>query len=92
MKVRFLRTAAADLRRITDHISRDNPGAAKRLVRRIDSHLELLAATGFTAMARAGRRQGTRELVEGNYIVTYRHDQLTDEIVVLSVVHGARRR
>ena len=92
MRVRFLRKAVADLRRITNYIALDDPSAAARLVRRIDAHLDLVAATGFTAMTRAGRRSGTRELVEGKYIITYRHDGQSDEVVMVSVVHGARRR
>lgn len=92
MKVRFLRSAVVDLRRITDYIALDNPAAAERLVRRIDAHLELITATGFAAMARVGRRRGTRELVEGSYIITYRYDEKAREIVVVSVVHGARCR
>lgn len=51
-----------------------------------------MAATGFTAMTRAGRLSGTRELVEGKFIITYRHDERAGEVVVVSVVHGARRR
>ena len=92
MKVRFLRSAIVDLRRITGYIALGNPAAAERFVRRIDAHLELITATGFAAMARVGRRRGTRELVEGNYIITYRYDEQAHEVVVLSVVHGARRR
>ena len=35
---------------------------------------------------------GTREIVEGSYIVVYRYDPSPDQIIVLSVRHGARRR
>ena len=91
MKIRLLRSASADLRQTADFIAIHARRAAERLVSRIEAHLSLIAETQFVAMDRAGRRAGTREFAEGKYIVSYRHNPAQDELVVVSVVHGARR-
>lgn len=43
-------------------------------------------------MGRPGLVEGTRELLEWPYIVVYKVFEDREEIVVLSVVHGARDR
>ena len=92
MRVRFIEAAANDLDGIAEHISQDSPRAALRVVRAIRRRIGLMAETGFAASGKPGRLTGTREIVVGAYIVVYRHDPGRDEIVVLSVTHGARRR
>ena len=46
----------------------------------------------MTHMGRPGLVEGTRELVEAPYIIVYKVFEDRGEIVVLSVVHGARDR
>ena len=43
-------------------------------------------------MGRPGVVEGTRELIEGPYIIVYKVFDDRGEIVILSVVHGARDR
>lgn len=43
-------------------------------------------------MGRPGLVEGTRELLEPPYIIVYQIDTATNEIVVLNIVHGARKR
>jgi plasmid stabilization system protein ParE len=43
-------------------------------------------------MGRPGFVEGTRELLEWPYIIVYKVLEDREEIVVLSVVHGARDR
>jgi plasmid stabilization system protein ParE len=43
-------------------------------------------------MGRSGLIEGTRELIEYPYIIVYHVDEERDEVVVLSIIHGARRR
>jgi toxin ParE1/3/4 len=43
-------------------------------------------------MGRPGLVEGTRELVEWPYIIVYKIEEDRDEVVVISVVHGARDR
>jgi toxin ParE1/3/4 len=92
MKVIIRRAAQGDLDRIADWIGRDNPRAAESIVSRIRDHIDLLQEEGLTNMGRPGLVDGTRELIEYPYIIVYRADEERDEIVVLSIIHGARRR
>ena len=92
MKVVVRTRAAQQVAAIYDHIAASNPSAARRVVARIYAHVERVAATGFGELGRPGRRRGTRELVEFPYLIVYRLDQSRNELVVLAVVHGARRR
>jgi toxin ParE1/3/4 len=43
-------------------------------------------------MGRPGLVEGTRELIEYPYIIVYKVDERRREIIVISVVHGARDR
>ena len=93
MKVVVHEAAAADLESIFDWISRDSPRAAAELVRRIRTRINYLAEPGLVHVGRPGQVRGTRELVEGPYIIVYTVDEPPgDEITVLAVIHGARQR
>jgi toxin ParE1/3/4 len=71
------------------YIARDDPEAAARIVERIVTSVEGLAA--HPASGRPGRVPGTRELVVSGtpYLVPYRVRSETVEI--LQVFHGARK-
>ena len=92
MKVIIREAAARDLDDILDWISRDNPHAAARLIKRILMRIDRLAASGLPHVGRPGLRQGTRELVEAPYIIVYIVDEAADEITVLAIFHRARNR
>lgn len=92
MKVIFDEEALDDLQRIFDWIAQDNPTAAARLIARIFDKAERLAPPELSHMGRPGLVEGTRELLEGPYIIVYRVDDNRGEIVIVSVVHGARDR
>lgn len=84
----WLKEALADLRGIHDYIARDNPAAARRVIKKIRDGVDILKE--HPGIGRAGRLEGTRELVIGQYpyIVAYR---LADSAVhVLAVVHTSR--
>lgn len=51
-----------------------------------------LAAPALRNMGRPGMVEGTRELIEWPYIIVYSVYDERDEIVILSVVHGAQHR
>lgn len=79
--------AAADLMAIIDYISDDNPEAALALMDEIEHKVAQLPA--HPKRCRAGRVQGTRELVvRPNYIVVYRED--AKAVTVLRVLHAAQ--
>ena len=84
--------AVRNLDRILIWIAKDNPRAAIALIQRIEARLERLAMAGLANRARRGRISGTRELVEPPYVIVYRIDEGRDELHVLSILHGARRR
>jgi plasmid stabilization system protein ParE len=46
----------------------------------------------LTHMGRPGLVDGTRELLEWPYIIVYKVDEIRQEIVVVSVAHGAQHR
>lgn len=89
MKVRWTAPALRDIEAIGDHIARDNPAAAARVVTRIFDQADLLAAHPHAG--RAGRVPGTRELVVSDtpFILPYRiHEEAVE---ILAVFHGARQ-
>jgi addiction module RelE/StbE family toxin len=92
MKVIIRKAAQDDLDQIAAWISKDNPRAAVSMVSRIRDHMDLLEEDKLAHMGRPGLIEGTRELVEYPYIIIYRVDEELSEVVVLSIVHGARDR
>jgi len=91
MRVVFDDEALEDLQRIFEWISKDNPKAADALVTHIFDRAERLAAPELSHMGRPGLVDGTRELVEGPYIIVYKVFD-DGKIVILTVAHGARDR
>lgn len=51
-----------------------------------------LGTPGLANMGRLGLVEGTRELLEYPYIIVYKVYEERDEIVVISIVHGAQDR
>ena len=92
MKVVVRRRAAEQVEAIYDYIAQDSPRAARAMVDRIYACVERVAAPELAYAGRAGRRPGTRELIEPPYVLVYRVNEKREEIVFLSVVHAARRR
>lgn len=92
MKVIIRKAAQDDLDRIASWIGKDNPRAAASMVSRIRDHIDLLEEDNLAHMGRPGSIEGTRELIEYPYIVVYRVDEERREVVVVSVLHGARHR
>jgi toxin ParE1/3/4 len=92
MKVTFEPAARDDLDRIFAWIARDNPRAALAMVARIEDKVTRLENRELTRMGRPGLVAGTRELVEWPYVIVYKIDEGREEIVVVSVAHGAQDR
>lgn len=89
MRVRWLRTALRNLDAEAGFIAEDDPAAARLVVERVLSAVQMLVAQ--PALGRPGRVSSTRELVvlKTRYIVPYRVPGETIEI--LRVFHTARR-
>ena len=92
MRVTFEPAARDELDRVFAWIVKDNPRAAFEMVARIEAKVMRLETPELTNMGRPGLVEGTRELLEYPYIIVYRVDEERDEIVVVSVVHGAQDR
>jgi toxin ParE1/3/4 len=92
MKIIVHESAARDLDGIFDWISKDSPGAAAELVRRVQLRINRLAVAGLAHMGRPGLVEGTRELLETPYIIVYSVDEAAGAIEVIAIVHGARDR
>ena len=92
MKVTFEPTARDELDRIFSCITNDNPRAAREMIARIEEKVMRLATPELTHMGRPGFVEGTRELLEWPYIIVYKVHDDRDEIVIVSVVHGAQDR
>ena len=88
MRVVWLRRAVRNLDAILAYISRDNPVAARHLVRAIRHQVDLLASQ--PELGRPGRVVGTRELVvHENYALPYR--VAGDQVEILCVQHSRQR-
>ncbi|HSS51841.1 MAG TPA: type II toxin-antitoxin system RelE/ParE family toxin [Thermoanaerobaculia bacterium] len=89
MRVRWTRRALRSLDSIAEHIAKDRPMAAERIVERIyDSVVHL---PRFPEIGRPGRVPGTRELIVSGtpFIIPYRIRR--DDIEVITVLHAARK-
>lgn len=89
MRIRWLARARRDLHLVEAFISQDDPRAAVRTVLRIVEAVGRLAEN--PGMGRAGRIDGTRELVVGDtpFIVPYRVKD--GRVEILRVFHHARK-
>ena len=92
MRVLVRQAARRDLDDIFDWISKDSPRAARAVVERILLRVNRLTTRGLASMGRPGLVAGTRELLEPPYIIVYHVDAAANTIVVLNIVHGARKR
>ena len=92
MKILVRPEADDDLDGIFAWIAKDSPRAASAMIQRIRTRLDLLAATGFAELGRLGRVPGTRELIDGPFIIVYEFDKERGELVVLGIFHTARDR
>jgi toxin ParE1/3/4 len=92
MRVTFDPAAREELDGIFAFIAENNPRAALELILRIEAKVMRLESPQLTHMGRPGLVEGTRELLEWPYIIVYKVFEDRDEIVVVSVVHGAQDR
>ena len=92
MRVTFDPAARDELDDIFTWIAQDSPRAASAMIARIEAKVMRLETSQLAHMGRPGLVEGTRELIEYPYIIVYKVFEDRDEIVVLSIVHGARDR
>jgi len=86
--VNWTEQAELDVDEIMAFIAEDNPRAAIHVVHEIRDAAAQLAL--FPMLGRAGRVEGTRELVvlRTPYVIAYRF--VANEVTLLHIFHGAR--
>ena len=91
MKIKWLRKALENIEQEATYISRENPAAAKDVVRHIYASVSLLADN--PTLGHPGRIPDTRELVvpETRYIIPYRVRPRLNQIEILRVFHTPRK-
>jgi toxin ParE1/3/4 len=91
MQILWLDRPEADLTDLFDYLLQLNPRAALRVYDAIREQVDQLAV--HPTIGRPGRVADTRELVipRTPYVVAYAIDRDADAVVVLRVLHGARR-
>lgn len=92
MRLFWLQRAEADVEEIFDYLVERDPTAARRVFDAIQRQVALLADQ--PGIGRAGRVADTRELVISRtpYIVAYTVDRRIDAVIILRVLHAARRK
>ena len=90
MKARYSRLALAELEDILERITAQNPAAAVRVRARVERVIERIEQFPEGAQEVA-ERPGVRRvpLVRYPYVIHYQVRQ--NEIVILRIIHGARR-
>ena len=89
LRVVWTRMAVSNLDGVGDYIAKDNPKAAANLLKQIRKSVKLLQAQPF--LGRRTEFKDVRELVvHPNYIVSYRVDALT--VQILQIWHVAQQR
>lgn len=85
MKLIVRKRAADDLEAIFNRIANENPRAAATVVRRIRQKLDPLLTPDLANIGWPGRSTGTRELVEGPYVIVYEVDASANELSALAI-------
>jgi toxin ParE1/3/4 len=82
--------ARQDLREIRDHIAKDNPDAARRVVTRLRGFARILAGAPALGRARPELGAGVRSFRADRHVLFYRPLRGAAGIQIVRVLHGAR--
>lgn len=80
--------ASRDLDEIYDYIAQNNPGAAARVIEKIERRCQQLANLLLMGASCEHLSPGLRQSPVGKYIIFYR--PAADGVEVIRVLHGAR--
>ena len=88
MALKWTTTALHNLGNVADYIAKNNPERAKTFIQELREKTNLLAE--FPSVGRAGRVNGTRELIaHKNYIVAYRLKG--EDVQIIRIHHVAQK-
>ena len=92
MKLRFTQRAVDNIAELAGYIRSRNPEAARAVRNAIYDSLKTLLL--FPNVGRMQTTEGVRKLVtrKYTYLIYYTVDERAEEIIILSVKHGARER
>jgi toxin ParE1/3/4 len=92
MRVILEESAVADIDQLAAWVAKDNPQAARAIIRKILETIERLNL--FPALGHEGRDRGTYERTVSRtaYIIVYEIRRKPSAVLVIAVVHGARGR
>jgi toxin ParE1/3/4 len=88
-EVRLTAKARRDLNEIVAYIAQDNPLAAEKLGDELVAEADSLSSYPYRG-GLVRRRQNTRRLVHGSYLILYRISESDRQIEILRFWHGAR--
>jgi addiction module RelE/StbE family toxin len=90
MRLRYTPRALRQFSSIAAYIAKDDPDAALRVGRRIQTICDLLAKS--PGIGRSGVLGGTRELTVGGlpYVIVYRIEP--DQVAIMGIYHHRQRR
>ncbi len=89
MRIRRLPRAISDVDAIWLHVAKDDPEAVTRMVERLEASVARLVDYPQSGPARPEIGVNVRSIVIGQYILLYRVEPETIDII--RVIHGARR-
>jgi toxin ParE1/3/4 len=89
VKIVWTEPARQDLQEIFSYIAEENPRAARALLAEIKERVGVLIDQ--PQLGRAGRVEGTRELVLASTSYTLPYRLKDQQIQILAVFHGARK-
>jgi toxin ParE1/3/4 len=89
MQVEYTAQASSKLKAIREFIAHDNPAAARKVVTAIEAEIDLLGYFPWNGRKTNIAGVMARTLSRYPYIVFYRIE--TEILVVLHILHGARR-
>ena len=90
MKLSFSATASRQIENIHAHISRDNPGAAMKVVARIEEIAKFIGRNPDVGRRTITRAMRAFPVAPYPYVIYFR--KLRDEVRIVRVLHSSRRR
>ena len=90
MKLSFSATASRQIENIHAHRSRDNPGAAMKVVARIEEAAKFIAGNPDVGRRTITRAMRAFPVAPYPYVIYFR--KLRDEVRIVRVLHSSRRR
>ncbi len=91
MKLVFSHQARIDLLEISQLITRDKPGAARKWVKEIRAAVQKLVSFPYIGRTVPEfQSKNIREIIKGHYRIVYKIDKEHETIAILTIYHSKR--